>query len=159
MDLCSLTSRQLRSGRLIFPADLTKGREERRVPLPQDLCAALDSFKGETWLWEHYLPGLRAALVARGWPTHQLNDAFSPQRLYSWVESVFADYRAANPEPQRLTSHLFRKRAFTLAWQAGIDMRQASIAYGCNVDTLMKHYVAMDKQAVTDEVFARMHKQ
>ena len=49
------------------------------------------------------------------------------------------------------------KRAFTLAWKAGIDMRQASIAYGCNVDTLMKHYVAMDKQAVTDEVFARMH--
>jgi len=55
------------------------------------------------------------------------------------------------------TSHMLLKRAFTLAWKAGIDMRQASIAYGCNVDTLMKHYVAMDKQAVTDEAFARMH--
>jgi hypothetical protein len=52
---------------------------------------------------------------------------------------------------------MFRKRAFTMAWKAGIDMRQASIAYGCNVDTLMKHYVAMDEQAVTDDVFRRMH--
>jgi hypothetical protein len=52
---------------------------------------------------------------------------------------------------------MFRKRAFTLAWEAGIDMRQASAAYGCNVDTLMKHYVALDEQAVTDEVFERMH--
>ena len=36
-------------------------------------------------------------------------------------------------------------------------MRQASVAYGCNVDTLMKHYVAMDEQEVTDAVFGRMH--
>jgi hypothetical protein len=52
---------------------------------------------------------------------------------------------------------MFRKRAFTMAWKAGIDMRRASIAYGCNVDTLMKHYVAMDEQAVTDGVFERMN--
>ncbi len=36
-------------------------------------------------------------------------------------------------------------------------MRQASIAYGCNVDTLMRHYVPLDEQAVTRDVFARMH--
>jgi hypothetical protein len=72
------------------------------------------------------------------------------------VEALFADYQAANPG-RHLTSHMFRKRAFTMAWKAGIDMRQASIAYGCNVDTLMKHYVAMDEQAVTDDVFGRMN--
>jgi integrase len=156
MDLCSLRSAQLKAGRLIFPADTAKGRKERRVPLPDDLQAALESFKGPTWLWENYLPGLVAALQAKGWPTHQMVAEFSPKRLYYWMETLFADYQTANPG-RRLTSHMFRKRAFTLAWEAGIDMRQASIAYGCNVDTLMKHYVAMDEQAVTDDVFGRMH--
>jgi hypothetical protein len=36
-------------------------------------------------------------------------------------------------------------------------MRQASMAYGRNVDTLMKHYVTMDEQAITDTVFGQMH--
>jgi integrase len=156
-DLCQLRSGQLRDGRLVFPADLTKGRKERQVPLPADLHAALDAFKGKTWLWERYVPGLKAAIQANGWPTHQLNEEFAPQRLYFWVETLFADYRTANKDRQALTTHMFRKRAFTLAWEAGIDMRQASIAYGCNVDTLMRHYVAMDEQAVTDAVFARMN--
>jgi integrase len=157
MDLCSLKSGQLRAGRLVFPPDLTKGRKERSVPLPADLFAALEGFKGETYLWENYLPGLRAALKAKGFPTHQMKEEFSPQRLYFWVETLFSDYRKAFPDQPVLTSHMFRKRAFTLAWRAGIDMRQASIAYGCNVDTLMKHYVALDEQEVTDDVFARMH--
>ena len=52
---------QLRNGRLIFPADLTKGRKERSVPLPKELFDSLDRFKGATWLWENYLAGLLAA--------------------------------------------------------------------------------------------------
>jgi integrase len=157
MDLCGLKSPQLRGVRLVFPAHLTKGRKERAVPLPADLFTALDAFKGETWLWENYLPGLKAALKAKGFPTHQLNPEFSPQRLYYWVETLFADYRTAHGDRPTLTTHMFRKRAFTMAWKAGIDMRQASIAYGCNLDTLMRHYVALDEQQVTDDVFARMH--
>jgi integrase len=157
MDLCSLRSRQLRNGRLVFPPDLTKGRKERAVPLPTELYTALYSFKGDSWLWENYLLGLKTALIAKGFPTHQLKREFAPQRLYFWVETLFSDYRKGHPERPTLTTHMFRKRAFTMAWEAGIDMRQASIAYGCNVDTLMKHYVLMDEQRVTDDVFARMH--
>lgn len=157
MDLCSLTSAQLREGRLVFPAGLTKGRKERAVPLPADLYAALDAFKGKAWLWENYLPGLKEALVAKGWPTHQLDPEFSPQRLYYWIETLFGDYNRAHPDRPRFTSHLLRKRAFTLAWQAGVDARRASIAYGCNVDTLMRHYILMDEQQVTDEVFSQMN--
>jgi integrase len=157
MDLCGLKSAQLRAGRLVFPAGLTKGRKERAVPLPEDLYAALDAFKGKAWLWANYLPGLKAALAARGWPTHQLNPEFAPQRLYYWVETLFADYRTAHPDRPALTTHMFRKRAFTMAWQAGVDPRRASIAYGCNVDTLMRHYVLMDEQQVTDDVFAAMN--
>jgi integrase len=157
MDLCSLRSAQLRGGRLVFPAGLTKGRKERAVPLADDLFAALDAAKGDVWLWESYLPGLKAAIAAKGWPTHQLNPEFSPQRLYYWVETLFADYRKAFPERPVLTSHMFRKRAFTMAWQAGIDVRHASIAYGCNVDTVLGHYILLDEQKVTDNVFARMN--
>jgi dephospho-CoA kinase len=58
--------------------------------------------------------------------------------------------------PPGVTSHMFRKRAFTLAFVAGLDARKAAIAIGCNVDTMMKHYVSLDEQAVTDEVFAEL---
>jgi hypothetical protein len=54
---------------------------------------------------------------------------------------------------------MFRKTAFTKAWAAGIDPRKASIAIGCNVDTMMKHYVQMDEQEVTDDVFAQLNAQ
>ena len=157
MDLCALKSGQVRGGRMTFPAGLTKGRKARVVPLPADLAASLDAFKGETWLWENYLPGLKASLKAKGWPTHRLSTEFDPKRLYYWIETLFTDYRKAFPDRPRLTSHMFRKRAFTMAWEKGIDARHASIAYGCNVDTLMKHYVALDEQEVTDDVFEKMH--
>ncbi len=156
MDLCALKSAQLRDGRLIFPPDLTKGRKERAVPLDDNLFDALDGFKGETWLWERYVPGLKAAIKAKGFPSHRIMDEFGPKRLYFWVESVFADYRKAYPDRPLLTTHMFRKRAFTLAWEKGVDVRRASIAYGCNVDTLMRHYVSMDEQQVTDDVFEQM---
>ena len=108
------------------------------------------------WLWENYLPALRVILEAKKHPTHQMNEEFAPHRLYFWIETLFADYRKANKDRPVLTTHMFRKRAFTMAWQAGIDVRHASIAYACNVETLMKHYIAMDEQQVTDEVFAKM---
>ena len=112
MDLCSLRSAQLQTlkgkGRLVFPADLTKGQKERAVPLPDVLFAALDAFKGEMWLWENYLPGLKAALAAKGWPTHQIVMEFGPVRLYSWVETLFADYNRSRPGLPTLTTHMFR---------------------------------------------------
>jgi hypothetical protein len=73
----------------------------------------------------------------------------------------FANGLCVSPPPDEpgphLTNHMFRKRPFTLAWEAGIDMRQASIAFGCNVDTLMKHYLAMNEEDVTHSVFAGLH--
>jgi integrase len=156
MDLCSLKAGQVRNWRLVFPADVTKGRKERAVPLPAELFKALEAFKGETWLWENYLPGLREAIKAKGWPGHQLNMEFAPKRLYFWIETLFSEYQKANKDLPVLTTHMFRKRAFTMAWRAGVDARRASIAYGCNVDTLLKHYVLMDEQQVTDDVFAQM---
>jgi hypothetical protein len=87
---------------------------------------------------------------------HQLRTDFDPRRLYHWIESLFIDYANANPDRQRITSHMLRKRAFTAAWEAGIDPRKAAIAIGCNADTMMKHYVKMDEQATTDEVMGAL---
>jgi hypothetical protein len=69
----------------------------------------------------------------------------------------FPDYRKADKDRLVLTTHMFRKRAFTMAWQKGINPRREAIGYGCNVETLMGHYAATDEQQVTDEVFAAMN--
>jgi hypothetical protein len=37
-----------------------------------------------------------------------------------------------------------------------VSEREASIAFRCNPDTMHKHYVALDVQAVTDKVFASL---
>jgi hypothetical protein len=37
-----------------------------------------------------------------------------------------------------------------------IDPRKAAIAIGCNPDTVMKHYVKLDEQEVTDEVMGKL---
>jgi hypothetical protein len=51
------------------------------------------------WLWERYLPGLKVAIRAKGWPTHLMNPEFAPERLYYWVQTLFADYRKPHPNP------------------------------------------------------------
>jgi len=104
-DVCSLKSMQLREGRLYFPADVTKGRKARAVPLPADLFAALEATKGPGHLWESYPVGLKAVLERKSWPTHQLKLAFSPMRMVGWVMTIFADYNSDHPNAPRLKSH------------------------------------------------------
>lgn len=151
-----------RDGRLHFDPDQTKGRKGRAVPLGDDLFARLEAVKGARFLWENYPSGLRAALKAKGCPTHRLRSDFSPGRMREWVMTLFRGFndaeaeraeREKRPERPKLTSHMLRKLAFTTAWRAGIDPRKAAVAIGCNVDTMLKHYVLMDEQATTDEVF------
>ncbi len=152
MDLASLESSQLRGGRIQFRADQTKGRKARSMPLPAELFAKLEAMKGPKFVWESYPQGLIEAVKERGCPVHRIKADFKPSRLYHWIETLFIDYGKENPDRPPIHSHQLRKRAFTAAWLNNIDPRKAAIAYGCNVDTVMKHYVAMDEQAVTDEV-------
>jgi integrase len=65
-DVCSLRSEQLQDGRLVFAADITKNRSERDAILPADVYAALDAYKGETYLWERYPAERIAANKAKG---------------------------------------------------------------------------------------------
>ncbi|MFO0798593.1 MAG: hypothetical protein U0804_14050 [Gemmataceae bacterium] len=50
------------------------------------------------------------------------------------------------------SAHAFRKRAMTEPWRLGIHTEKAAIAFGCNVRTMMAHYVSMDETATADEV-------
>lgn len=155
-DICSLPSLSLREGRVHFPANQAKGRKERGVPLDEGLFRTLLAVRGPRHLWELYPGQLKAALKRRNWPTHQLKDEFSPRRMAGWVATLFHDYAEDHPDRPRLTSHLFRKRAFTTAWEAGVDPRKAAIAIGCNVDTMMDHYVRINRQQVADDVFGQI---
>jgi integrase len=156
MDLCGIESAQVRDGRLHFRADQTKGRKARSVPLPADLASRLEAIKGPTFLWESYPTGLKAAVKKMKHPTHRIKSEFVPARLYQWVETLFSDYGEAFPDRPKIHSHQLRKRAFTAAWEAGVDPRKAGLAFGCNPDTVMKHYVKLDEQAVTDEVLGQL---
>lgn len=155
-DLCGLKSEQLRNGTIVFPAGATKGRKERAVPLPTGLFDALQKYAGPHHLWESYSDELRTILDTKHMPTHRLLDGFDPERLYAWVGNLFDKYRQAFPTRPSLNSHQFRARAFTKAWDGGVNAKQASIAFGCNPDTLLKHYTALDEQKTTDDVFAKI---
>jgi len=157
-DISGLESEQVRDGSIVFPADQTKGRKERKVPLPEGLYAALQKYAGETYLWERYTTELKTVLEKKSYPTHQLNNEFAPERLYDWVLNLFKSYRKTKPKSGPLNSHQFRARAFTKAWEGGVNPKAASIAFGCNQDTLLKHYVALDEQKTTDDVFEQIGK-
>jgi hypothetical protein len=99
---------------------------------------------------------LKKALEAKNWPTHQLRLDFYPERMAAWVATLFADCNAAHPDQPRLTSHQFRKRAFTIAKLAGIDSRDAAIAFGCNPDTMAKHYIGVDEGQIALDVARKL---
>jgi hypothetical protein len=70
--------------------------------------------------------------------------------------SSFIRQRVDHLERPPVHSHQLRKRAFTAPLENDIDPRKAAIAYGCNPDTVMKHYVALDEQEVTEEVTTQL---
>lgn len=100
--------------------------------------------------------GLVASVEKMGFATHRIKTDFDPKRFYHWVETLFLDYRKAHPDKPSIHSHQLRKRAFTKAYDAGVSQREASIAFGCTPDTMHRHDVALDEQAVTDKVLSSL---
>ncbi|HZZ79511.1 MAG TPA: hypothetical protein VFE62_13395, partial [Gemmataceae bacterium] len=155
-ELCSLRTEQLQDGRIVFPADAAKGRKERRAFLPPQVFNELRSLAGPIYIWEAYPSELRDRLIARKRPHTNLLPDFCPRRLKHWLQDEIDDYCKSNPEVKRFSAHAFRKRAMTEAWRLGIQPEKAAIAFGCNVRTMMTHYVAMDETATADEVLMAM---
>jgi integrase len=149
-DLCGLRSGQLQDGRLVFTADQTKNRSERYAPLPADLYAELESYKGITHLWERYPPELVAANKANGWPTHRQKLEFTPTRLYQWVVQIMQAYQAQTGKD--FSSHDFRKAAFTRAAEEDVHPKRAATAFDVTAETMLRYYTATEKKRTADEV-------
>ncbi len=149
-DICSLRSEQLREGRLVFTADTTKNRSERYARLPADVYAALEAYKGKTFLWENYPAELIAANKAKGWPTHRQNTEFSARRLYLWVVQLMQGYQAQTGN--HLSSHDFRRAAFTRAAEKNLHPKRAAVAFDVTAETMLRYYTATEKKRTADEV-------
>jgi integrase len=149
-DICSLRSSQLQDGRLVFTADTTKNRTERYAPLPEDIFKALAAYAGETYMWERYPLELIEENKKKGYPTHRQKPEFSPQRLYMWIAALMCEYQ--NKTGCDLSSHDFRKAAFTRAAEEDIHPKRAAVAFDVTAETMLRYYTATDKKRAADEV-------
>jgi integrase len=148
-DVCELRSSQLQDGRIVFEAAQTKNRSERYVLLPADLYKELDAYKGETYLWERYPAELKKANEKNGVPIHRQRDEFSTRRLYLWVVQLMGKYQATGKD---LSSHDFRRAAFTRAAEKGVHPARAATAFDVTSETMLRYYTATEKKKTADEV-------
>jgi integrase len=153
-DICSLRSAQLQDGRVVFPADATKNRSERYAVLPEDVFEELDAYKGRTWLWERYPPELKDAIRRKGNPCHRLKPEFDARRLYLWIVALMQDYQKLTGRD--LSSHDFRKAAFTRAAEEDVHPKRAAVAFDVTPETMMRYYTATEKKQTADEVLGSL---
>jgi integrase len=151
-DVCSLRSDQLQDGRLVFEADQTKNRSERYAILPATVYAELEAYKGKTYLWENYPAELIAANKEKGYPTHRQKHEFTPHRLYLWVLQLMGYYQKATGRD--LSSHDFRRAAFTRAAERDVHPKRAAVAFDVTPETMLRYYTATEKKKTADEVLS-----
>lgn len=155
-ELSSALSLNLREGRLYFPADATKGREERACLLPPALFDELRAIAGPTYVFERFSEELREVHRRKG--NHQPANAvraFTPARLKRWMQDEAKNY-FDKTKARKFKLHNFRGTAMSKARVAGVSADDAAIAFDCTVATMQQHYLAFDKARVADDVFSRI---
>ena len=155
-ELSSALTANLREGRLYFPADATKGREERACLLPSALYDELRAKAGPTYVFERFSEELREVHRRKG--NHQPANAvraFTPARLKRWMQDE-AKYYFDKTKARKFKLHNFRGTAMSKARLAGVSTDDAAIAFDCTVATMQQHYLAFDKARVADQVFSRI---
>jgi len=153
-ELAAAETANLKDGRLHFACEVAKGRKERGVRLPAAIYEELLSIAGPVFVFESFPALLRKALFARGldrW-AEMVASAFEPIRLKKWLEREKRQYLKKNPTVKKFKLHNLRGTAMSKAKEAGVHFEDAAIAFGCNPDTMRKHYLALDEVAVTDRV-------
>jgi hypothetical protein len=155
-ELSSALTVNLREGRLYFPADATKGREERACLLPKTLYDELRAKAGPTYVFERFSEELREVHRRKG--NHQPANAvrtFTPARLKRWMQDEAKNY-FDRTNARKFKLHNFRGTAMSKARVAGVSTDDAAIAFDCTVATMQQHYLAFDKARVADDVFSRI---
>ena len=156
-ELAALKTENVKDGRVVFKADATKGRKERAPKLPAALFAELKAKAGPTYAFERFADELRAIHDGRGLDRIAAKVApFSPERMFRWLQDELKTY-CRKTGARRFKWHHFRATAMSRAKTIGVSYDDASTAFGCNPETMRKHYVAIDEQAVSDDVFDRLH--
>ncbi|MFL5328646.1 MAG: tyrosine-type recombinase/integrase [Gemmataceae bacterium] len=153
-DLCGIKSDQLQDGRLVFAAEQTKNRSERHAILPKDIYKALTKYAGPTYIWERYPQEMIEANKERGARTNRVITEFSPDRLYWWIQHTMQAYEEETGRD--LSSHDFRRAAFTRAAEADINTKRAGAAFGVSPETMQRYYIATDQKRTSDEVLGGM---
>lgn len=153
-DICTIRSDSLRDGGITFLAGTTKNRSERHAILPKELYASLEAYKGDTFLWERYPPELIEVNRKKGYPTHRQNPGFDPSRLYNWVVQIMGDYQKQTGKD--LSSHDFRRAAFTRVAEEDVHPKRAAVAFDVTAETMFKYYTAADKRKTADEVLGSL---
>ena len=160
LTMCSLPSTCLVDGRIVFSSEFNKSRKLEYARLPEALFQELAAMKGPTFLWEGYSEQLNAIYRKRGQRKYAQCQEFRPERLKRWLQKEITDYNQENegkPGFVPFTAHNFRDTAMTRAWDADIDLDRAALAYGCNRETMKKHYIRKEALVTADAVFERIH--
>src|SRR5262249_21297688 len=89
---------------------------------------------------------------AKGYPTHRQNPSFTPQRLYLWVLQFMGYYQKATGRD--LSSHDFRRAAFTRSAEEDIHPKRAAVAFDVTTETMLRYYTATEKKKTADDVLS-----
>jgi hypothetical protein len=121
--------------------------------LPEKVYAELKAVAGPVWLWESYSEGLRR-LQPKG--REKRVKPFAPRALYSWADRVIDQYWAAFPDRPTFSAHDFRRKAMTDAWECGVGLDEAAVAFGTNPSTMRQFYVRMNEGRIADDVMKKV---
>jgi integrase len=157
-ELASMPTRNLVDGRLVFEAEVAKGRKTRQSKLPKALHDELLEAAGPIFLFERFPDQLRDLLLERGHPHHArcVRFPYDPERLVGWVQDRVVEFRKAHPEIPRFKLHNLRGTAMSRARQGGASYDEAAVAFGCNPETMRRHYEKLDEVAISDAVMDRV---
>lgn len=143
-ELAELPAANLVDGRVVFVAETTKGRKQRAPKLPPALYAELKALaKGQTYAFERFSEQLREIHLDRG--LHRIAErvkTFSPRQLRYWLQENAKTY-FKKTKAKRFKLHNLRGTAMSRARMLGIGCDDAAISFGCNPDTMRKHYLAI----------------
>lgn len=145
-ELAGLPTAGLQDGRLVFQAADTKGRKLRAPMLSPKLFAELKAQAGPTYAFERFADELKEHS-----DVYRVKE-YKPLRLIRWLQRQARTYfKTTDAKPFKL--HNYRGSAMSKARTLGVPYDDAAIAFGCNPETMRKHYIATDEQAISDSVF------
>jgi integrase len=157
-DITALRTEQLRDGRIVFPAETTRGREDRPALLPPTLYQELLAVAGPAYVFESFHQGLRECYKRnRILCGNYTCKTFSPRRMIRWLQNVVNEYRKEHADVPYFKPHNWRGTAITRALElTNGNIDAVAIAFDCNPDTIRKYYAGLNKKQVADDVLAKL---